>query len=351
MADTRIRQEQIGSGAAADGDVLTADGAGGSAFEVPAGGTPDAADVTYTPAVATDWDGDADPGNADDALDQLAERVDDLEGAGGTPHTILSATHTDTNTAAPDDGDVLTWDATPGEWKAAPPPAGGAVDAADVTYTPAVATDWDGDADPGNVDGALDQLAERVDDLEGAGGGSVATDAIWDAKGDLAAGTGANTAAKVTAGANLTVPVYDSAQSAGILPAVPQPQIVTAYANADDAHTANSTWEDINSMSVSITPPFASAKLLCMFTCRIKMDSANWEGFSFRFDLDGATQSELWTQAQDANPATTRIWLCECHTVFAGVSAAPHTVKAQWASFSSLNCTIKERRLTVMACQ
>lgn len=39
----------------------------------------DAADVTYTPNVLTDWDGDADPGNVDDALDQLAERVDDNE--------------------------------------------------------------------------------------------------------------------------------------------------------------------------------------------------------------------------------------------------------------------------------
>lgn len=39
----------------------------------------DAADVTYTPAVLTDWNGDADPGNADAALDQLAERVDDNE--------------------------------------------------------------------------------------------------------------------------------------------------------------------------------------------------------------------------------------------------------------------------------
>lgn len=39
-------------------------------------------------------------------------------------------------------------------------------DAADITYTPAVLTDWNGDADPGNVDGALDQLAERVDDNE-----------------------------------------------------------------------------------------------------------------------------------------------------------------------------------------
>ena len=86
----------------------------------------DSDDVTYTPTTATDWDGDADPGSAMDALDQLAERVDDLEAA----------------------------------------PAAHVHDAADVTYTPTVATDWDGDADPGDVDNALDQLAERVDDME-----------------------------------------------------------------------------------------------------------------------------------------------------------------------------------------
>ena len=39
-------------------------------------------------------------------------------------------------------------------------------DAENITYTPDVLSDWDGDADPGNVDGALDQLAERVDDVE-----------------------------------------------------------------------------------------------------------------------------------------------------------------------------------------
>jgi hypothetical protein len=37
----------------------------------------------------------------------------------------------------------------------------------------------------------------------GAGGGSVATDAIWDAAGDLAVGSGANTAAKLTKGSAL----------------------------------------------------------------------------------------------------------------------------------------------------
>jgi hypothetical protein len=51
-------------------------------------------------------------------------------------------------------------------------------DADVITYTPAVATDWDGDADPGDVNDALDQLAERVDDLENAGGGGTAEIAV-----------------------------------------------------------------------------------------------------------------------------------------------------------------------------
>jgi len=38
--------------------------------------------------------------------------------------------------------------------------------------------------------------------LSNSGGGSVATDSIWDATGDLAVGSGANTAAKLTAGSD-----------------------------------------------------------------------------------------------------------------------------------------------------
>jgi len=44
---------------------------------------------------------------------------------------------------------------------------GGAGDAADLTYTPAVLGDWNSSVDPGNADGALDQLASRTKTLEG----------------------------------------------------------------------------------------------------------------------------------------------------------------------------------------
>jgi hypothetical protein len=49
-----------------------------------------------------------------------------------------------------------------------------------------------------------------------AAGGDVATDAIFDAKGDLAVGTGANTAAKLTVGANGTRPEAASGETTGL---------------------------------------------------------------------------------------------------------------------------------------
>lgn len=127
--------------------------------------------------------------------------------------------------------------------------SGGSVDADDVSYTPTTLADWDGSADPGDVEQALDQLAERVTDVETSGlgnsfttiavsgqsdvvadsatdtltlvagsnitittnagadtvtiaatAGSVATDAIWDVAGDLAYGTGSNTASRLAIG-------------------------------------------------------------------------------------------------------------------------------------------------------
>ena len=69
---------------------LTDNGSGSVTLDLSGdAGSPDAATVTYTPTTSTDWDGDADPGNLDDALDQLAERVDDLEAGGGSGATTF----------------------------------------------------------------------------------------------------------------------------------------------------------------------------------------------------------------------------------------------------------------------
>ena len=52
-------------------------------------------------------------------------------------------------------------------------------------------------------------------------GGAVATDVIWDAKGDLAGGTGADTAVKLTVGTNDQVLTADSAEATGMKWATP----------------------------------------------------------------------------------------------------------------------------------
>jgi hypothetical protein len=60
--------------------------------------------------------------------------------------------------------------------------------------------------------------ASLVTDFTPGAGGSVATDAIWDAAGDLAVGSGADTAAKLTIGAAGTVPTAGASTLAYAFP-------------------------------------------------------------------------------------------------------------------------------------
>jgi len=69
---------------------------------------------------------------------------------------------------------ILT-DDDPLTWVSVADAGGTAVDADDVTYTPTTAADWDSDADPGSTMDALDQLAERIDDVEPYAVAQVAT--------------------------------------------------------------------------------------------------------------------------------------------------------------------------------
>jgi hypothetical protein len=67
------------------------------------------------------------------------------------------------------------------------------------------------------------QIIKQLSDLEvdlatalAGSGGNVSTDTVWDAKGDVVAGTGANTAAKLIAGADGLVLSTDSTQATGL---------------------------------------------------------------------------------------------------------------------------------------
>lgn len=60
------------------------------------------------------------------------------------------------------------------------------LDASAITFSPGAHADWNAEEDPGNVDGALNQLAERVKDIEGSsgGGGAITGTGIAYVRGD-----------------------------------------------------------------------------------------------------------------------------------------------------------------------
>lgn len=63
---------------------------------------------------------------------------------------------------------VVTEDLLPGSEWISKNAGGVSIDAGSVTYAPNTLTDWTGSADPGNVDDALDQLADRMTIVEGS---------------------------------------------------------------------------------------------------------------------------------------------------------------------------------------
>ena len=92
----------------------------------------------------------------------------------------------------------------------------------------------------------------RAGDVGASGTASVGSDPIWDAKGDLAAGTGADTAAKVTVGANDTTLLADSAQSTGMKWGHPILTTLEAFLTSDTACSTANSYTDACSVTLSV---------------------------------------------------------------------------------------------------
>lgn len=75
----------------------------------------------------------------------------------------------------------------------------------------------------------------------GGGGGNMATDPLWAAKGDLAVGTGAATAVRLAVGANGLVATADSTQASGIKWAAADISMAVALAPTTDARNLMTT--------------------------------------------------------------------------------------------------------------
>ena len=71
--------------------------------------TLDASYVAFSPTVVADWDGDTDPGDLDDAINQLAERITDLEESGAAGGDMLKATYDTDNDGIVDAAETVPW--------------------------------------------------------------------------------------------------------------------------------------------------------------------------------------------------------------------------------------------------
>lgn len=124
---------------------------------------------------------------------------------------------------------IIMRETSPGVWEPIVDPGGGGGDvSADAIWDAkgdlAVGSGVDtADNLPVGTDGQV-LIADSTQTLGvrwGAAGGDMSTDALWDAKGDLAAGTGANTGAKLSVGANDRILIADSTQATGLRWATP----------------------------------------------------------------------------------------------------------------------------------
>jgi hypothetical protein len=222
-----------------DPSVIQVDGTGG-----PAGATGPAGPTGATGATGPAGPGVPTGGTTGQVLEKTSST--DYATAWATPSGGAVAHLDDIGDVAapsPSDEDVVYWDAGTSSWKSRQAVLQNkAVAKGDLIAAPsagsfsrlAVGTD-------GQVLTADSTQTTGVKWAAAPGGGYVAIDTIWDAKGDLAVGTGADTAAKLTVGSNNQVLTADSTQTTGLKWATP-------------ASGGGGAWTLLSTTTIGITP-------------------------------------------------------------------------------------------------
>lgn len=171
--------------------------------------------------------------------------------------------------------------------------------------------------------------------ITGIGSGDVATDSIYDAKGDLPVGTGANTAAKLTAGSNGKYLVAASGETTGLLwQAAP---VGASYKRTSGNYTTTSTsFVDVDGTNLALTITTLARRVMIGFTGSIKHSAAN--ATSLTVDLDGtnlgaAVGSAGYGGLVTVRPSTNNFEGDASFTFLTDVlSAGSHTFKLQWVT-------------------
>lgn len=128
----------------------------------------------------------------------------------------------------------------------------------------------------------------------GGGSSSVATDVIWDAKGDLAAATGADAAAKLTVGADYTGLVAEAAQSSGLRWVPGASVLLYDYTVAGSDKASIDTGADTPTDGIAGTSAFSAAfRVLQVFVILRTDDAGATAGVSITVNNDTGAKYDL----------------------------------------------------------
>jgi hypothetical protein len=153
-------------------------------------------------------------------------------------------------------------------------------------YTPFYPGGWEDDPStdtPISAD-ALQNMEDGIATAQStAEDGSLTTADAWAAKGDLIAGTGVDTAAILSAGANDEVPVYDSAQSTGLKKA----KIVNANVDAAAAIARTKLAAATTRVPIQLHTPRASSLAGNSFWSVLGLTNYDLGHWEFLKDVEG----------------------------------------------------------------
>lgn len=124
----------------------------------------------------------------------------------------------------------------------------------------------------------------------GGGGGSVASDTIWDAAGDLAVGSGSDTAAKLTKGTNGRVLTAGASTLSWADPGLPPPTLFTSSYSLPNAIVANGSTQSWGKDNIR-AEPFYVGYPITITGCQIRLTVAGDGGTVIRFGIYSATKA------------------------------------------------------------
>lgn len=163
--------------------------------------------------------------------------------------------------------------------------------------------------------------------VSGGGSGAVATDAIWDAAGDLAVGTGANTAAKLTIGASGTVPKSNGTTLAYAFPPGHEFDYVEKTSDTSITNTTEGAADTIVTGS-AVTYDGSTVVLIEFFCARINPDTAAAGRYVWVVLYDGASSIGQWGLIQTPAAASFAVPIRLARRITPSAAAHTYSVRA-----------------------